>query len=330
MGIAAGLMVEARDRRISGWLVTAPLVRYEMLALTGLALGVLFVRGHHLKSVLVGVLVAALLLAYSAFLIGIGLDYLPSSILAKARVLESTGTATLRNILEALSVRQGLALVSLALVLTAYALFGARTEKRLIAVCGAGALAAHIALGKTIGYHRYELYAVALGMLVALYLYGGPIRRRPEAGWLSAVGVAGLVSVAGLALGFPYLVVLGQIPTASNNIYSQQYQMHRVATAYVRDRVAVNDLGYVAFENEHYVLDLWGLSSREARLARRAAERASGGISGGAWMGDLVRERGIPLVMVYEAWFQVVPGGSCGLGQARRTAARRAGVDPGS
>ncbi|MDX1696293.1 MAG: hypothetical protein R3208_21185, partial [Ketobacteraceae bacterium] len=61
-----------------------------------------------------------------------------------------------------------------------------------------------------------------------------------------------------LFAGAPYVVNLVTVPIASNNIYQQQYQMHRFAVEYYNKPLAVNDLGYVSYNNDNYVLDLWG------------------------------------------------------------------------
>ena len=82
---------------------------------------------------------------------------------------------------------------------------------------------------------------------------------------------------------------------AANNIYEQQYQMHRFVTEYHRAPVAVNDLGLVSFGNPNFVLDLWGLGSEEARRAWRTAQQG--------WPERLVERHKVPLVMIYSEWF---------------------------
>jgi hypothetical protein len=95
---------------------------------------------------------------------------------------------------------------------------------------------------------------------------------------------------------FPYWHALYTLPVASNNIYEQQYQMHRFATEYVRGPVAVNDVGWVSYKNPAYVLDLWGIASRRALRARQAAKS-------GEWMEQQTRETGAQVAMIYDSWF---------------------------
>ena len=65
--------------------------------------------------------------------------------------------------------------------------------------------------------------------------------------------------------------------------------------------VAVNDIGYVAWQDPDHVLDLWGLASPEV-LATRLSEPEKG------WAGPLVAERGIALAMIYDDWLgEAVP-----------------------
>jgi hypothetical protein len=103
-----------------------------------------------------------------------------------------------------------------------------------------------------------------------------------------------------VVLAYPYWDGLRRMANASSNIYEQHYQMHRFVTDYWREPVAVNDLGYVAYRNDGYVLDLWGLASQRALEARRRRD-------GSAWMEDLTSDFGVRLAMIYEAWFKEIP-----------------------
>jgi hypothetical protein len=106
--------------------------------------------------------------------------------------------------------------------------------------------------------------------------------------------------VIALAASFPYVHALYTLPVGSNNIYEQQYQMHRFATRYWRAPVAVNDLGWVSFRNDEHVLDLWGLGSRPALEARLAGGDWS-------WVAERTRAKNAKLAMIYAPWFGDVP-----------------------
>jgi hypothetical protein len=81
----------------------------------------------------------------------------------------------------------------------------------------------------------------------------------------------------------------------AQGIYDQQYQMHRLITEELREPVAVNDLGHVAYANPYRVVDLWGLGDHGARRLRAAGEPG--------WLGELMDERGVSIAMVYSSWF---------------------------
>jgi hypothetical protein len=74
--------------------------------------------------------------------------------------------------------------------------------------------------------------------------------------------------------------------------------MHRFAVG-LREPVAVNDLGLVAYQNPSYVLDLWGLGSQEARKSRQIAGTDP------SYLDRLALKHQVKLAMIYEHWFPV-------------------------
>lgn len=97
-------------------------------------------------------------------------------------------------------------------------------------------------------------------------------------------------------LGSGHINTLLSTPTAAANIYQQQYQMHRFVTEYYQNPVAVNDIGYVSYHNDRYVLDLWGLSSYET--LRRYYKQPD-------WLATIAHDYDINLIMVYEKEFDI-------------------------
>jgi hypothetical protein len=168
----------------------------------------------------------------------------------------------------------------------------------LLAVCVGGGIVMHILVGQFGWYFRYEVYIWVAAVLTVIDLYGARAARALEGMPSASLAVTGVGAVVVLCL--PYVNCLRTIPVASSNIYQQHYQMHRFATEYYRAPVAVNDLGWVSFGNDRYVLDLAGLASAEA-LARRAAADDP------AWMEDLARRHGVRLAMIYDDWFRSIP-----------------------
>jgi hypothetical protein len=68
--------------------------------------------------------------------------------------------------------------------------------------------------------------------------------------------------------------------------------MHRFVQEFHDGSVAVNDLGWVAYRNPDYVLDLWGLGFAEAGMRRQEGDLG--------YVEDLVDRYSVPLLMVYD------------------------------
>jgi hypothetical protein len=77
--------------------------------------------------------------------------------------------------------------------------------------------------------------------------------------------------------------------------------MHRFAADYYKKPVAVNDLGYVSFNNNNYVLDLVGLASQEALNYSQTRKTSE-------WIDTLCRKHDVELAMIYDDWFDTIPG----------------------
>jgi hypothetical protein len=298
--VALGMARESQTGRAPAWfaaaIVLGPLVRYESLALSVASIAYLFLRR---RFALAGALLVATLLplaAFSLYLVSLDLAPLPSSVLAKSQVAsdQSHVAALLENLKASLRHDRGVAIGVCMLVLIARALFEPRSAPRLLAIAGAGAIAMHLLAGQYGWYSRYEIYVWSFALLSLLVVFGERLRT-----YFSAANAVRLVLLSAAALGlicFKYLHVLQSIPLAANNIYQQQYQMHRFAVDFHHAPVAVNDLGYVSWRNDVYVLDLWGLASLSALRLRSAG-------SDRGWMDALVRRHGVELAMIYESWF---------------------------
>jgi hypothetical protein len=300
--VALGLMREANTGWMGPWLVVAiilgPLIRYESLAISATALSYLFLRGHRRASILGAIATLFPIVLFSTFLASQGLGALPSSVLPIAPVLspaESSGIlsglrTTLRDPTGVLLALAGVWMMSLAI-------FSAReTREKALAASSILAISLHAVAGRYGAYHRWEPYIVAFILLVLLYLervlISAAILRRP------APLVAVVATLCCLVVGSRYIFGLTTIPVAANNIYEQQYQMHRYATEFERRAVAVNDLGYVSPNNPNYVLDLLGLGSPVPRV---------GEVPRSEWLERAVAGHGIETAMLYGEWFPDLP-----------------------
>lgn len=329
LAVVRGLVIEAEERRITWYLILSvlvgPLVRYENLALSLGAVCYLGLRGRLWAACGLGIATILPLVAFSQFLLDLGLGWLPSSVLLKTSLASGDGGVTavavvlVRSLLwSPIRISHLLLLAILGLLLWCVCRPEQSKVMRLLAVAGSTWVVAHLAVGKYGWFGRYEVYAMISAAALLLYLYRHQVsfrllRRAPR------TAGAALISVP-LVLGLPILRVPVLTPLAANNIYEQQYQMHRFVTDYAGGAtVAVNDLGWVSYRNDGYVLDLWGLGSIEAGARRTENEPG--------WMEVLVRRHDARLAMVYDSWF---PGqipfhwvrlGTLRLGNARVTPA---------
>jgi hypothetical protein len=151
-----------------------------------------------------------------------------------------------------------------------------------------------------VGYARYLSVAWTLAALGVVFAWREPLAA--AAGRASTLRVA-LVTAALVLLLLPRNLALAWItPRAANNIALQHMQMRRLAVDYWRAPVAVNDLGWVAWRNPYYVLDLWGLGTPAALRARSQGRDAR-------WIERLTAQHDVHLAMIYPSWYRALPAG---------------------
>jgi hypothetical protein len=231
----------------------------------------------------------------------LGLPPLPSSVMMKSEVSAATiDRSFAASILQALGEipaatfhTRGLIIWG-GLVLSGIALIHPENRsKRVFFVVVAMAALGHMVAGKWDWFDRYEIYVLCFTLASVLVLWR-PILSAPNAASAKHIAtLAGLITVA-----MVYLPALILTPSAAQNIHDQQYQMHRFSTEYFPETVAVNDLGWPSYQNEAYVLDLWGLGSETARK-----HWAQEGLQTG-WVRDLMREHNAVYAMLYPSMFE--------------------------
>jgi hypothetical protein len=284
--------LEVSSHGLYAALLLLPLVRYEGMAVSLPVLLYLFYRGEYVRSLCCGALLIGLVGAFSLFLAHLGLGYLPSSVIAKS---DTTGVASiLRNLISQFD-KYGW--VILILLVTC----GLLSRRKPLAVLLLTVTGLHLLFGKFGWFGRYEIYW--LSFLGVFFLHVG-LRH------LSVRGVAlifGLLPVAFAQLVYTTLAT----PLAAAAIYNQQYPMAQVAHR-LDAPVAVNDLGLVALNNRHYVLDLWGLGSLEALKLRKTEQ-------GPGWIEALMTRKGVHYAMVYEEWFPQRPANWIKVGELKMT-----------
>lgn len=303
MATVIGLWSFLRTERIGALLIAgtlaAPLLRLEGLALSGLVCATLALRGRVRAATLLGVAMAAPVLGFMAFLTHLGLEPLPASIIAK-RAMVGAGTSGIDRLIETLLTNlrtlPGVMLAALSATCLALPLLGCRRDGRgwLLAVLGLAGLA-HLLAGQIGWMHRYEHY-ILMAQITGLMLI------TTGAGVWLAAWVTGLFTALSLVAALAFWVPIARLYIWNpRGIHLQQAQMARFAKDWVKAPVAVNDIGWVAWQNPNYVLDLWGLGSFEALNARLGATRPG-------WADPLVRAHGVDLAMIYERWLRAAIG----------------------
>ena len=316
--IVYGIITEAKDEKIKWWfivaIILAPLIRYECVAISISAVVYVLIRGYYKQAISITVLLVAFLIGFSVFLVSLGLDPFPTSVVVKSSVVETGGAihSVITNLKRSLTNRQGFVLLFGMLALLAYAFSGKNLKKRQIALVSVGAIFMHFIAGQYDSGNRYEIYIVLFMMLVILYIFAPLINKFTVSNKkldVNATFVTIVITIGfTILIGAPYINGLFALPIASNNIYEQQYQMSRFATYYNKP-VAVNDLGCVSYKNPNYVLDLWGLGSKkslELRISNNTLD----------WMKIQCSKSSVGLVMIYEDWFgQEYPDGWIKIGE---------------
>ena len=312
MMVAYGLIRHAEGHGISWFLalgiILSPMLRFEGLAVSCFACAVLLFSGRPRWAVGLGAAALLPVGIYCFALTRLGLAPLPNSVMAKGAIVggdthfvseeEETQLETLINTIKiSLDSESGLALVVFSAIALVVAwiwrdLFGRIGV--LLAVSASALAMSHVLLGSIGYFYRYEVYAWAYGCMISLYLLSLIWAQSERAARLTPALMIVALAVGGLHYPLQSFYVY---PTGGAAIAVQQRQMGIFVDEYVKDTVAVNDLGHVVYRNPHYVLDFWGLASREA-LDARVAERDPN------WADDLIERYDVGVIMIYDTWFE--------------------------
>lgn len=319
VAVVDGMIRIADGDRLSRWfwvaVIAGPLVRYENLALSAAACGLLLFSGKPKAAIVSGIAALLGLAAFSAFLLQLGMPPVPSSIIAKSTLTADTNRfyTVFRTLGSSINSNRGSWVMLFSTLLAGWALIrGISTPRAKAALFLALAGVLHSAFGTYGWYHRYESYIFGAMLYAVLALAPSMLPGLADR-WRIAHSAA-LALVGGLVAS-PYILGLISIPIAANNIHVQQEQMHRFATGWWKRPLAVNDLGWVSYKNDAYILDLWGLGSHTALEARLSGKDPS-------WMAEMAKSRNIGLAMVYESWIPAKAAGWIKVGELRLHGAR--------
>ncbi len=267
-----------------------PLVRYEGAAFSFPILGYLFFAGQRRAALLVGAALVLVMAGFSLYLNSQGLGYVPSSILSKSYY--SNSFAVVEN-LRANVEKYGFLLLPLGWVCIRHF----KDDRGFALLLPAVALL-HFVFGKYGWFGRYEVYFVVFAVVVTMREL---LSWKPTAWWLVLV-------LPLIFNGLLYATVA--VPLAASNIAHQQRIMAMIARQ-LGSSVAVNDLGLVALESSQYVLDLAGLGSIEALVARRENGTDT------TWVRALMNREQVEYAFVYPVAFPAAPVNWIRVGELR-------------
>lgn len=267
--------------------ILAPMLRFEGLALSLASAGGLVLLGQTRVGLVLMVTALVPVAGFVWFLAAHGIGPLPNSVMAKMG-----DTNMLQHLWGNLHWLPGVVLAAACGLLALLALRADRRDQVFALVIAASAFA-HLLLAKFGWDARYENYIITASLVGCLYM-----ATRAGHGLRNVGSMA--VFAGGLALCAAYLPSLsGRGLFASQAQHLQQAQMARF-TDNLGLPVAVNDIGRVSWANPVYVLDLWGLASREALLLR-TGEPAPG------WADPLLQRHDVRLMMIYDDWMPAPP-----------------------
>ena len=316
--IIYGLIIEIEKGEVKWWLlvaiIMAPLIRYDTTAVSLAAIMYLLIRGYFKPVALTVVPLILLVGGFAIFLRSLGLDLIPDSIIMKGVVgaisiahEESTSIQTIintliENLIYSLDYRQSV-IMSIGLLMLVYYVFSVNEVKRKqLAVVAIVATLVHFVAGGWGWYHRYEIYILTFEFVIILYLFWPFIAKYLFASnrinYNLIIVFFGVIAISSAS----YLYSTVNIPLASNNIYENHYQLHRFVVDYYKKPVAVNDLGYVSYKNDNYILDVLGLGSHAVVEHRRNADNPE------EWIKNLLEKDNVELIMSFPFWLDEFSG----------------------
>ena len=267
------------------WLAVTllPLVRYEGMAISLAALGYTVLgREHRLHAIASGAVICAIVGGFSLFLHGLGLGWLPSSVMAKTSLI---GGGFLGNL------QLQLAVSILAVLAFGLLLREGRYREAVLLVALPTLL--HLTFGKHGWFGRYHIYFAVWIVILFSAVYARSTLSRSLA--LNALLAAGFAWGAAGDMG----VTLATAASA-RNVHDQQKQMALIVRDHLDEPVAVNDIGFVALYARRHVLDLYGLASYEALMSRNDPATE-------VWVRRLMQRQRVELAIVYAKWFERRP-----------------------
>lgn len=299
---------------VAAWALATTLWRYEGMFPVALVVGLALLRRRLRAGALVAAGGALPIVLFGLYSTMRGAHFLPVPVLLKGRHFDFTdslawGSLLGGDLIERFS-SEGYALaIAVSAAGLAFVLIrrdGFWTPNVLALVVTLGAIVLHLELASVGWFFRYESYLLATGVTVL----GAALARvlpAPRDLWRRMRErrvEAATACVGALILLTPVLrriiAANESTPLACRNIHEQQMQTARfLATRFPHQRVAVNDIGAVAWLDNDRVLDLMGLASIAVAEAKHLK------LDEPMKPADVVRlTEGVKVAVVYDEWFK--------------------------
>lgn len=308
---ASGSEGWARTSALCGWALLMTAARFESLFVAVPVAFVLILKGQRRAGVLIVLSALMPVLAHGAYSLAHGGFFLPNSLVLKGRI-PGGGLGDLMSQLFSVYVRVSLENVHvhiLCLALLATACCRRIPEEiRLMALAVTGACICHVTFSECGRFYRYEAYLMTSGFLLLASAWLPDIQRLRNVlsrqrlcgseGWILLPRL-GLVLFLAVPLCLRGLWATSRVIPASANIYQQQWQSARIFETMDLQgmRVAVNDLGVMAYRSGAQLVDLWGLGSTEVARLKLANQYDRQAVA------DLLRRQRVGYIMVFDQWF---------------------------
>jgi hypothetical protein len=300
------------------------LTRYESYALVLVICAMFAIRRNWMVASALALSAVLPLFVYQAVSVANGWSWLPNSVLIRAGIMHPGIASTMeptigdpltsqhaqqfwltgwRALLDAphLGVLIGASCVLLAISWIRSKQFW--KQEHVVMVAFIIAALAHLQFGKVGHFYRYDAYLVALGIFVLAFSSIGLFDALR--GWMM-VGrqrlVGGAVGILfALQLSIPLMtrsvLAIPLVPTASQNIYQQQYQMGLFLQKYYSGKtIAANDIGAICYLADIHLVDLVGLASEDIRRLSEA------NMFNASEVLNLCRQKQVAVVVAYAMW----------------------------
>ncbi|HVZ41187.1 MAG TPA: hypothetical protein VHI13_18045 [Candidatus Kapabacteria bacterium] len=307
----AARVLAGRQLSCTALLVAAPFlttIRYEGAMMVGVVALLFVLRRRPVPAAALLLLGALPVVCYGIFSMAHGWLFLPNPILLKGNVPSFGTLAGIRTFISEGAYTRLVHEPHLLLMLVAGAgalLHTLMRQRTLFTVRGVmqtvmlATMALHLQFAGIGWFHRYEAYLVGLFVIATMPTWcelWAALRERAA----NVRGGRALATTALLAAMLPFLHRGSKVlvtPTATANIYRQQYQMGLFLQQHGKGMaVAANDIGAICWLADIHLVDVYGLGSLETarlRMAGRTSPQQTARIA---------REHGVALAIVYDTW----------------------------